>query len=563
MPVSPISPKILSQLILFIKMHVQEDQLEKGYQLFRQPDIVEWLPADNNSMTAFCEEANFTFRVQLSPDATVPMTCSCGEEAACRHGLAVFLHLLRLAGRSPEMFLAECNTAVKARMRREKTPTLDALTGHSPAVKVKEAKSPDPAALPVLPGPGDFTQIWRDYFQLRHGQALAIPQPSTRTFGYSPPSSVDHSGLESFYEQLMKEMAALSGKWPETARGLFLLHAQLYAMERMDIYISRLSTDSYMAYVLNQTIARWGKASSDKLGLIIRSINIQEARSKYESAYREAVDILHRNTFKERYSLLDWPSLYRIIWSRVFRYSDLIDEERGRLDRLMPAARDAQLKNSIYSSRALLDFMQGDDLAALSNLKKRTSLPTYEFNIYLEQLGHGQLWSRLLLWLQKLDTTLKRDVYYLENVLFPFWLKAVAAQPEEPAWRSWMESMLPQSRGVYSAFLIRSGEGRRVAGMYLSEGYPVYYMDREILKLLEKEDIRLVLPLYHQDVERHVLEKNRNSYKEAVRLLKKLAVFYRKLKEQERWQAYLEQLAARFSRYRAFQEELRKGKLIV
>ncbi|MNP16840.1 hypothetical protein D3C76_1092490 [compost metagenome] len=73
----------------------------------------------------------------------------------------------------------------------------------------------------------------------------------------------------------------------------------------------------------------------------------------------------------------------------------------------------------------------------------------------------------------------------------------------------------------------------------------------------------MVLPLYHQDVERYILEKNRQSYKQAVRLLKKLAGFYKKLKEQDRWQAYLEQLAARFSRLRAFQEELRKGKLIV
>jgi uncharacterized Zn finger protein len=79
---------------------------------------------------------------------------------------------------------------------------------------------------------------------------------------------------------------------------------------------------------------------------------------------------------------------------------------------------------------------------------------------------------------------------------------------------------------------------------------------------LEKTDLRLVLPLYHQDAERYILEKNRQSYKQAVRLLKKLAGFYKKLKEQDRWQLYIGQLAERHSRLRAFQEELRRGKLI-
>jgi uncharacterized Zn finger protein len=84
----------------------------------------------------------------------------------------------------------------------------------------------------------------------------------------------------------------------------------------------------------------------------------------------------------------------------------------------------------------------------------------------------------------------------------------------------------------------------------------------EELHLLEKEDLKLLLPLYHQAVERCILEKNRTSYKDAVKLLKKLKTYYKRLKQQQRWEQYIVRLAAQYTRLRAFQEELRKGKVI-
>ncbi|MNT90218.1 hypothetical protein D3C72_2310820 [compost metagenome] len=59
-----------------------------------------------------------------------------------------------------------------------------------------------------------------------------------------------------------------------------------------------------------------------------------------------------------------------------------------------------------------------------------------------------------------------------------------------------------------------------------------------------------------------MLEKNRHSYKAAVKLMKRLAKLYKKLKREERWEEFLEVFTSRNSRLRALQEELRKGKLI-
>ncbi|MEC0213863.1 hypothetical protein P4H70_33625, partial [Paenibacillus ehimensis] len=82
------------------------------------------------------------------------------------------------------------------------------------------------------------------------------------------------------------------------------------------------------------------------------------------------------------------------------------------------------------------------------------------------------------------------------------------------------------------------------------------------LQTVEKHDPSLMLPLFHQAVERCIAEKNRTAYKNAVRLLKKLHTLYKKLNRSNDWDDFIYRLAMKYSRLRALQEELRKGKWI-
>ena len=83
-----------------------------------------------------------------------------------------------------------------------------------------------------------------------------------------------------------------------------------------------------------------------------------------------------------------------------------------------------------------------------------------------------------------------------------------------------------------------------------------------VMQPIEKHEPELLLPFYHQAVERYILLKNRVSYKAAVKLLKRLSKLYKKIKQEERWEQFITAFASRHSRLRALQEELRKGKLI-
>jgi uncharacterized Zn finger protein len=84
----------------------------------------------------------------------------------------------------------------------------------------------------------------------------------------------------------------------------------------------------------------------------------------------------------------------------------------------------------------------------------------------------------------------------------------------------------------------------------------------DTFKPIERDEPALLLPYYHQAAERYIVMKNRDSYKKAVKLLKRLAKLYKKMKKTDEWEFFMDALVQRYSRFRAFMEELRKGKLL-
>lgn len=593
MAVSPIPPKAMQNLRTFIKLNISGEQLEKGYALFRQPGSVEWVFADDETMIAACQEGAHSFRVELDPSAVdEPVFCSCGERC-CRHDLAVFLDVLRVAGKMPEMFVMECNAAAKNHLRRETHKELAAAdeppAGPSTPAWQKQAAEAEPLSSeplspeslapvvslaevrtnktrgktgkltfsqPTFPEQDESVAQWRAYFRDRFLKALMHPRPGNYMFGLE-------SELRGFYYHVVEEMADESRGWPPTVRGLFVLHAQLFAMEALEQFFAQPSFNPSRIYGITQLTKELAGAASQHAEEILTVINMEEVHIRYNEPMKEALELLRLNAFTPTPPQLDWSVLYQTLWGRLFPVSgELGAEERTRLEELQSqTSNDSQLTR-IRSGLALFDFLDGKDEAALAIIKAHSSLPKDRYMYYVNHLYDHQAWSRLLVWLRGLTRFLRRESYLLNHEIFPMWLDAAEAQPEEPGWIEWIKQMLPQSQDIYTAYLIENGEARQVAHMLLSQGHPIYYADREILRLLEKSDLRLVLPLYHQDAERYIMEKNRQSYKQAVRLLKKLAGFYKKLKEQDRWQLYIGQLAERHSRLRAFQEELRRGKLI-
>ncbi|WP_017814938.1 hypothetical protein [Paenibacillus shenyangensis] len=220
---------------------------------------------------------------------------------------------------------------------------------------------------------------------------------------------------------------------------------------------------------------------------------------------------------------------------------------------------------SLLLAQSYIDFLLEQDDQALEILHaaaERHDFYPERLPDILTQLEQKEQWTRMVRWLVELAPILRRQYSDLQGY-GEHWEQAIRHQPEAQAqmWTT-LESLLPLGGRLYEDKLLEYGKWQQWMDYQLSSGKdPASYKVTE-LKPLEMNAPEMLLPFYHQAVERHMAHKNRDGYKAAVRLLKRLSKLYKKLKQEERWEQFIEQFTGRHSRLRALQEELRKGKLI-
>ena len=144
-----------------------------------------------------------------------------------------------------------------------------------------------------------------------------------------------------------------------------------------------------------------------------------------------------------------------------------------------------------------------------------------------------------------------------------FWEEVAAQRDVDMEHREAMIRLLPNSYPYYTRYLFEKEDYQTWIDLCMFMNVSPMNIDSSLLKLVERADVSVLLPLYHRAAELHIQARNRADYKAAVKLLKKLEAVYKKQKMTARFDSYLEGITRRYSRHRAFQEELRKGKLIV
>ncbi len=216
-------------------------------------------------------------------------------------------------------------------------------------------------------------------------------------------------------------------------------------------------------------------------------------------------------------------------------------------------------------ARAWIHFGLEEDQAAwrLLNAADRHGLESRQVFRFLRSLEEKGEWTRLEAWLSHCaNGQVGRSPGSLAEY-GRYWDAVVERLPEaEEAMWSAMTSLPPYCGSLYEETLMRYGRWRQWIDYQLSLGSDPLDFRAKDLQPIEKEAPEALLPFYHQGAEKYVLLKNRAGYKRAVKLLKRLAKLYKKLKREQRWEAYIETFASRNSRLRALQEELRKGGLI-
>ncbi|ULL13241.1 hypothetical protein DVH26_01340 [Paenibacillus sp. H1-7] len=473
-----------------------------------------------------------SYEVILDMDRFEKSECSCPYEGCCKHMAAVIFTLYASFAR-PELLLAQLKQAIMVKNRQQLTRTGTA----KPEKKQERLEAPKAEQMP---------SVWHRFFDQQF-------------YGYS--LSQQHS-IELFYSTAQESLLPLADSWNEDLRPLFQLHVLLFVMRKIEQFYSDTKT-SYMSYYIETGCKAVAKQCMEQFSALVPKLHMKELARRHTAALDDTLAMLGEAALSGKDSPLDWLLAYRSIWWRLAEFSERIAKEKKRLQLLssktglLPRRRDALLV-----AQAHFDVIEGEDDRARSLLEELSKREARDTFLYLNRCYEDQQWDRMLTWLRWMLPAMQRAQQDELRTFCTYWMEAVSRQSDDGEWVEVMIALLPRTYYFYTAYLLKANRFKAWVDLQLANRVsPVnlYAMD---LKTVESHDPSLLLPLYHQAVERCIEEKNRNAYKTAIKLLKKLHAYYKKLNRLNTWEEYVYRLATRYSRLRALQEELRKGKWI-
>lgn len=470
-------------------------------------------------------------RVRLDLEQFERSECTCSFEGYCKHMAALIFSAYSAHGR-PELLLMQLKQAIMARrkaragLKADKTADLSAAT-----------------LLPELP-PREWARFFEQKF---HGYSL----------------SNQHS-VEQFNQAVWETLGDTAAEWPKPLAALYRLHLILYILRKIEQFHQE-NQSSYLSYYIEngcKTVAESCWTQLRELAEMAETLRL--ASEKFPLHWRETLDTVGAMITHHRAGPVSWPDVYRFLWWRLFYGKEaLLAEESAReLRRLealsaqqsVPRARDCALLGA-----ALFDMLVGQDQEAMKRLGELHTRQFSDFYLVLEGLSREGDWDRVLVWLRWLLPVLAKSKQEEFNAGCAYWIEAVKRQPSDEEWIRVMLSLLPRSYYYYTDYLMQSGRYRQWVDLQLATGVALSNLYTAELRTVESHDPSLLLPLFHQAVERSVAEKNRDSYKLAIRQLKKLNSLYKDLGRLEQWNDYLARLNLKYARLRAFKEELAKG----
>lgn len=346
-----------------------------------------------------------------------------------------------------------------------------------------------------------------------------------------------------------------------TVHELFKLNAALFCFEKLLQEIEEFEEKGLYSYHQPVQIVR---LFVDKIDGLIRDLRTESLSAELQPVLQETARAIHCIFFATTSYIPERFFLYHYAWHELLFEESLIKEEKVRIDQKMQPVLKAL-------AHAHLLFLQKQDDEAIEILSKQTPRLVHLYFHWLEDLLHSMQWDRAKRWLsftynQVKETMIENSEPYFIKDIVQMFVKAYEAYAnqmnEQAGYEMILQELLPYSFDAYEHYLLAKEQYHTWTELHLFYGFDAIECLKEPLKEVEKAAPEAALPLYHIAVVNAIDEKNRKSYRRAVRYLKKLRTLYKKLKRTDEWQTYIIMITSSHSRLRALQEEMRKGKLI-
>lgn len=546
MQVQRISNGNLEYLSEEIEQNIDFSIIQRGWDYYSRNHVVD-LRVEQDSTVQASVEGSELYGVSIDMDFFSISTCTCPYGGYCKHMVAVFFQLCYEQGKRPELIYQEW------RMRetqRDRVLTMNARRQEARVRKTDKKKQEKALELKEL----DTVQGWHSFLEEKY-----------KHYGLDSVYALD-----SFYDSVRRGLASSCKTWNPVLQNLIQLHGLLFVLRRMEqSYLKKFagSSSSYYQYE-RQFYHRFSEQCLDRIVEQSQQVNVQEAQHVFAAGFLDTSDWLRERLMSDKESPVNWLQVFRVVWWNLMHSEQWVRGERGQLETtIADHALPEKVKEVLLLALLHLDVILGEDRQAMARYDRLIHLkhPDYVF-AYLHHYAHFQYKERLLEWLRwllpEMSSADNRSLHREIRIYCQLWSAAVEAPSVEGEWGEVMRSLLPGSYAAYTEQLMGQGLYRQWVDVQLFLSVDPMELGSDLLRKVEAQDPASLLPIYHHSVERNILQKNRAGYREAVKMMKKLERCYKRLKQTQQWEVYVQSITNRYARYRALQEELRKGKLI-
>ncbi|MFL8937767.1 SWIM zinc finger domain-containing protein [Rossellomorea oryzaecorticis] len=515
--------------------------VSKGLLLFRQNLVSNVKVRDEEAIADVQDVTPVSVRLDLQ--FPLLSKCSCPYSGWCRHQMATFFMIYNKVARVSEWIQDWRSQESSPDTDENKPSSLDELLKkHTDSGALRKASE----LLEERKTRGNTPDEWWQFFEsLLKKEDLQLLERQ--------PYLMDVI-IQNIYKRFNKE-APFEREW----KPLYQLFATFFLTLEVDVFLQEREIElSREQYALFDFLLDEMEDAVEKLSVHAMPFSFDPfiAYLKEKSA-EMSEDPKHSTEIK--------AEVYRFIWYYLFKQKAWRRQEVGRLES-SPSQDDPFIKIALLHQYLLLEDL---DKAEETVERIGTELVSYS-EFWLVKFVLSKRYEGLLLLLKailvRLPSYIEEKSHYEASSFVRWFVRKLPTEwlmERDPVFlRELLLAMLPFSYYSYSEFLLSSKSHREWVELQKYMGYSVGEMENMGLSQVYKESPELALPVYYNGVIDMIEQKNRDSYKYAVRYMKKIRTIYKKLKQTDKWDDYLPYILEKYKRLRAFQEECRKGKLI-
>ncbi|WII38074.1 SWIM zinc finger family protein [Paenibacillus thiaminolyticus] len=542
-----LSVKTFNRVTEQMKRRFRYATLEQGWRYYRKQAVLDMTAEEQAGGGAVPDQwiaaevyETKRYRVRFNCTAVKRSECTCPEEGGCKHMAAVYFQLCDGLGKKPELYLAEFRQVY---IEEERQRMVLRKRAEHKAELERRKKAWQMSLSPSAPA-----QEWHDFFQRK----------------YSKPFTDYHSPVTDIADWAQNELYREGDRFPKEVVPLYRMHVLLFLLRQLSIRYGLGSSRSYPGRdaPAEETVRPY----MEELRRLAESYDLSATPAAYEQHVAVLGEIAEAVALSEEESAVDGLDVLALLWSTVLNRPDWMEEAHRRLERMLvpvsslrPRRRDA-----IRVALVHLEVLLGREAEAV----KRLSELTYHNDPgrywgYLSEHERSGRYDRIVYWLGALAPLIRQSGQSADlEQYWEFWKRVYERMPDKDGLESLVLSLLPGIYPYLSFFLLEQARYRDWAEIQLLQRISPAEIAAGELEAMERAAPELLLPLFHQAIERHIEERTKEHYREAAGLLQRLKLLYEACGAAGTWELFMERFTARYARLRALHKELREGALL-